>query len=85
MPVLIAVVDRGYRGCKWKVEIIFPSTTLKRDNEKARQRKRRLCQKRSAIEPVIGHLKHDHRLSRNWLKGSEGDKTNRLMALAPRI
>ena len=82
MPVLTAVVDRGYRGCKRKVEVevILPSTPLKQDNEKTRQRKRKLCQKRSAIEPVIGHLKHDYRLSRNWLKGSEGDKINLLMA-----
>ena len=82
MPVLTAVVDRGYRGCKRKVdvEIILPSAPLKRDNEKTRQRKRKLCQKRSAIEPIIGHLKHDDRLSRNWLKGSEGDKINLLMA-----
>ena len=34
MPVLTAVVDQGYRGCKRKVdaEIILPSAPLKRDN-----------------------------------------------------
>ncbi len=80
--VTTAVVDRGYKGCKRKVdvEVILPSAPLKRDSEKERQRKRRLCQKRSAIEPVIGHLKHDFRLSRNWLKGSQGDTINLLMA-----
>lgn len=81
-PVSTAVVDRGYKGCKRKVEaeVILPSVPLKRDNEQVRQRKRKLCQKRSAIEPIIGHLKHDYRLSRNWLKGSEGDAINLLMA-----
>ena len=81
-PVVTAVVDRGYRGCKRTVdaEVILPSAPLKRDNEKERKRKRRLCQRRSAIEPIIGHLKHDFRLTRNWLKGSEGDAINLLMA-----
>ena len=81
-PVSTAVVDRGYKGCKRKVdaEVILPSAPLKRDNETERQRKRQLCQKRSAIEPIIGHLKHDFRLTRNWLKGSQGDAINLLMA-----
>jgi len=36
--------------------------------------------RRAAIEPVIGHLKSDHRLSRNYLKGFIGDEINLLMA-----
>jgi IS5 family transposase len=35
-----------------------------------------------AIEPVIGHLKSDHRLSRNYLKGFIGDEINLLLAAA---
>ncbi|EMO90320.1 hypothetical protein LEP1GSC021_1889 [Leptospira noguchii str. 1993005606] len=27
--------------------------------------------RRSAIEPVISHLKHDHKMIRNFLKGKE--------------
>ena len=82
VPVSTAVVDRGYRGCKRTVdiEVILPSAPLKRDDPKERNRKRKLCQKRSAIEPIIGHLKHDYRLRKNWLKGSEGDAINLLMA-----
>lgn len=81
-PVSTAVVDRGYRGSKRKVEVevILPSAPLKRDSEKERTRKRQLCQRRSAIEPIIGHLKQDYRLTRNWLKGSDGDAINLLMA-----
>ncbi|EMS86648.1 hypothetical protein LEP1GSC073_3711 [Leptospira noguchii str. Cascata] len=30
--------------------------------------------RRSAIEPVISHLKHDHNMVRNFLKGKEGDR-----------
>ena len=29
--------------------------------------------RRSAIEPIFGHLKSDNRLERNLLKGKEGD------------
>ena len=35
--------------------------------------------RRNAIEPVIGHLKSDGRLSRNFLKGTEGDAMNALL------
>ena len=34
----------------------------------------------AAAEPIIGHLKHDYRLPRNWLKGSSGDSINLWMA-----
>lgn len=36
--------------------------------------------RRSAVEPVIGHAKHDNRMNRNYLKGSEGDKMNAVLA-----
>ena len=76
------MVDRGYRGAKNKVdcEVLLPGKALKRDNAYQRQKKRILCRKRSAIEPIIGHLKQDHRLLRSWLKGAEGDRINLLMA-----
>ena len=34
---------------------------------------------RSAIEPVIGHMKNDGRLGRNNLLGMEGDKINAIL------
>jgi len=70
----MAVVDRGYRGCKSPVscEVLLPGPPLKRDTAKERNKKRVLCRQRAAIEPIIGHLKHDYRLSGNWLKGSSG-------------
>lgn len=80
--IRMAVVDRGYRGAKKTVacEVLLPGPPLKRDTPHQRQNKRMLCRQRAAIEPIIGHLKHDYRLSRNWLKGSEGDQVNLLMA-----
>jgi transposase, IS5 family len=29
---------------------------------------------------VIGHLKAEHRMGRNYLKGPEGDRTNAVLA-----
>jgi IS5 family transposase len=36
--------------------------------------------RRSAVEPVIGHLKHEHRMERNTLKGKAGDFMNALLS-----
>lgn len=36
----------------------------------------------AAIESIIGHLKFDHRMSRNFLKGVGGDVMNLLLAAA---
>ena len=82
--VLQAVCDRGYRGVREVngTEIILPKKALKRDNRYQRDKKRKQCQRRAAIEPIIGHLKSDFRLSRNFLKGEVGDEINVLMAAA---
>lgn len=77
----VAIADRGYRGVKKvnDIEVVIPSSgtgNTKYQKEKARKRFR----KRAGIEPVIGHLKHDHRMIRNFLKGIEGDFNNALLA-----
>ena len=46
-----------------------------------RKARKKFC-KRAGIEPVIGHLKSDHRMMRNYLKGTIGDGINTLMAAA---
>ena len=62
-------VDKGYRGVE------LPQTTIWRSGQKRNvtPRIKKLIHRRSAIEPVIGHMKNDGRLRRNWLKGSMGD------------
>jgi IS5 family transposase len=40
----------------------------------------RWFKRRSAIEPVIGHMKQDNRMDRNYLKGTNGDKMNAILA-----
>ena len=80
--VKTAVCDRGYRGKKEVngTRIMLPAKGLKRDSRYQRDKKRKQCKRRAAIEPIIGHLKSDFRLSRNFLKGVMGDEINLLMA-----
>ena len=81
-PIDAAVCDRGYRGVKavGETPIILPSTPLKRDSRYQRNKKRKRCRRRAAIERLMGHLKSDYRLGRCYLKGHLGDQINRLMA-----
>ena len=83
-PIQEAICDRGYRGKKEVegVTICIPGTPLKRDTKYQKEQKRKKFKRRAAIEPVIGHLKSDHRLSRNYLKGFIGDEVNLLLAAA---
>lgn len=77
-----AVCDRGYRGTKQvgKTTISIPGIHLKRDTEEQKEDKRAKFRRRAAVEPIIGHIKHDHRMARNYLKGFAGDQINLLMA-----
>ena len=79
-----ALTDRGYRGKKrvGDMEIsISTSGTPGQSYYQKRKVRKKFC-KRAGIEPVIGHLKSDHRMMRNYLKGTVGDGINTLMAAA---
>ena len=43
---------------------------------------RREMRRRAAVEPVIGHLKAEHRMERNYLKGRDGNRANAVLAAA---
>ena len=43
---------------------------------------RKKCRARAAVEPVIGHVKHDCRMARNYLKGKIGNDINANLAAA---
>lgn len=70
-------VDKGYRGhdapkplrvfCSGQKRGVFG--TIKRE-----------LKRRSAIEPVIGHMKNDGHLGRNRLKGRAGDAANAILS-----
>ena len=38
--------------------------------------------RRAAVEPVIGHVKAEHRMDRNYHKGQDGDRINAVLAAA---
>ena len=80
----VGIVDRGYRGRK-KIngtEIISPKPLGKKATAYQKRKARIRFRARAGIEPIIGHIKHDHRMLRNYLKGSSGDKINTLLAAA---
>jgi len=70
-----AFVDRGYRGSGYEGEVRVHIC----DGNKRQwlsSRLKRLRKRRSAIEPLIGHMKTDGRLGRNYLGGKDGDRMN---------
>jgi IS5 family transposase len=80
----VAICDRGYRG-KSKVgetRILIPKPSGKKATAYQRQKARKRFRRRAGIEPIIGHLKSDYRMMRNYLKGSVGDSINLMMAAA---
>jgi len=70
-------VDKGYRGHnepnKFRVwitgQVRRTTASIKRE-----------MKRRAAVEPVIGHLKADCRMDRNFLKGRDGDRINAVLA-----
>ena len=74
-----AFADRGYKGIKQ-----YKSTTINVPvpDKNITRSKRKKHRRRAAIEPVIGHLKQDYRLCRNYLKGIIGDNMNLILAAA---
>ncbi|MBP6324119.1 MAG: IS5 family transposase [Chitinophagales bacterium] len=78
------IVDRGYRGRKQisGTQIICPGKPSKTDRKYQRQKMRQRFRARAGIEPVIGHVKHDHRMLRNYLLDHIGDTMNSILAAA---
>ena len=64
-------VDLGYRG----VDADNPTVSIKHRGKSKRltEQERRLLKRRQAIEPIIGHLKADHRMNCCHLKAQTGD------------
>lgn len=75
------VADRGYRGHNAPATHqfrVFISGQRRRVTEAIKRELRR----RSAVEPVIGHLKAEHRMGRNHLAHAQGDAANAVLAAA---
>jgi len=77
-----AFCDRGYRGKKEidGTQIFLPGGPKKDATPYQKRKMRESFRRRAAIEPVIGHVKNDFRMARNYLKGVFGDAFNAFMA-----
>ena len=75
-------VDQGYRGAVriWETEVVSAKTLRGAKNCYQKRKTRERLRRRAAIEPVIGHLKSEFRLVKNYLKGALGDHINVLLA-----
>lgn len=73
-----AYVDRGYRGHDADTHRVFVSGQKRGVTPTIRREIRR----RAGIEPVIGHMKEDGHLGRNFLAGATGDAINVTLAAA---
>lgn len=74
-----AYTDKGYKGNPKQLG----NTAIHLAGRRKKSMKPsewRWFKRRSAIEPVIGHTKNDNRMDRNYLKGTEGDKMNAILA-----
>jgi transposase, IS5 family len=71
-----AFVDRGFKGTAHHPEDVAVYLS---GRKRLTRTLKALLRRRAAIEPVIGHLKHDHRMERNHLLGQEGDRINALL------
>jgi IS5 family transposase len=78
-----AIVDKGYKvkGGIPGIDIVMPKM-LKRESYYLKKKREERCRSRAGIEGLISHLKHDHRMIRNYLSGTAGDQTNTLLAAA---
>ena len=80
MKPATAYVDLGYRG----VDADNPGVAIKHRGKfkTLTTQERKLLRRRQSIEPIIGHLKADHRMDRCHLKGEQGDRLHAVLCAA---
>lgn len=72
--------DAGYRGHGYQGNTNVK--VVRKLPKRATRTQKRWLKRRAAIEPIIGHMKNDHRMNRNYLKGVEGNRANAILAAA---
>jgi transposase, IS5 family len=72
-----AFVDKGFRGSDHHPEGVSVYIS---GRKKLSRRLAKLLKRRAAVEPVIGHCKQEHRLERNHLLGTVGDRINAMLS-----
>jgi IS5 family transposase len=71
----IVLADRGYRG----VEPPSGTRLLISHTRRLPKRLKQLLKRRQVVEPMIGHMKADGLLGKNWLKGADGDALHAIL------
>jgi len=73
-------VDLGYRG----VDQANPGIDIKHRGKfkSLTEQEKKMLKRRQAVEPIIGHLKADHRMNRCHLKGADGDSLHAVLCAA---
>jgi transposase, IS5 family len=76
------LVDKGYHshGQAGSTTVNMPGKQAHASTYALSLTQKTLCKRRSAIEAIISHLKSEHKLGRNHLKGSVGNTNNALLA-----
>jgi transposase, IS5 family len=75
------LADAGYRGHNAPLSHRFKIYTAGQKRRVTPAIKREM-RRRAAIEPVIGHIKNEHRMGRNYLAHEQGDAVNAVLAAA---
>jgi transposase, IS5 family len=75
------LADAGYRGHNAALSYQFKIYTSGQKRRMTPAIKREM-KRRAAIEPVIGHIKNEHRMGRNYLAHQQGDAINAVLAAA---
>jgi len=76
-----AAADRGYRGHNAPPEHRF-KVYIPGQKRRVTETMKRELKRRSAVEPVTGHMKAGHRMGRNRLAHAAGDAINAVLAAA---
>jgi IS5 family transposase len=78
----LAVGDLGYRGRDQVngIKIFTPDNFRNATNPDEKKEIGEMLVSRSSIEPIIGHLKSDHKFARNMLHGFIGDEINAILS-----
>ena len=71
----LVLADRGYRG----VTPASGARLLISHTRRLPDKLKKLLKRRQVVEPMIGHMKADGLLGRNWLKGSLGDALHAIL------
>ena len=75
------LADAGYKGHNAPESHKFRIYTSGQKRRMTQAIKREM-RRRAAVEPVIGHIKNEHRMGRNYLAHQQGDAINAILAAA---